>query len=62
MDHIVTAFISGPCTTAPAHASGEAAHICGMSVYCAEHCPECHPTIDWRGGEPVVGEQIGLLL
>lgn len=53
-----TANISGPC-----HECGASllngVHLCGLAIYCADHCPACRPAEPLPEGETVTisGEQ-----
>lgn len=65
--HMTSSAIAGPCEAATGdlerHVTGDPAHVVGVQLFCAAHCPRCHavPPAE-RRGEVVglVGEQGGL--
>jgi hypothetical protein len=57
--HLLTERISGPCSQPPHHIA-HPAHVVGVTIHCAEHCPECNYQHPERELKPVIGEQENL--
>lgn len=62
MSCLKTGAIYGSCSVPPAHVTGDPAHIVGVALFCGDHCPVCHPVVQFLDEiPPISGEQEDLL-